>query len=285
MCLSLVFSLLFLGRLSSGELYLEPSDKLTAEDDYDALPYPRGSGQHFAYWEVNGIVNSTGRSYTAHIASLSGGLPDSFSYRLPPQGCCHLSKTSTTAQIYNCTYATNAGFFNTASGCCIGNLITNSSVIQLPATARANFGLTASSHVMGYMTNDTLTKLGFTELASGAGWIVRRGKSYVNESVKEEEINESFVTLKAPRTVIAAYSNGSLYLVQVDGIEHEKIGLDLYEMAEVLVAMGLYQAVNLDGGGSSVSVYKGSVISKPTCFDTSFICERRVTSITCMQSL
>lgn len=29
----------------------------------------------------------------------------------------------------------------------------------------------------------------------------------------------------------------------MDGIEHEKIGLDLYEMAEVLVAMGLYQAV------------------------------------------
>lgn len=86
MCLSLVFSLLFLARLSSGELYLEPSDKLTAEDDYDALPYPKGSGQHFAYWEVNGIVNSTGRSYTAHIARLSGGLPDSFSYRLPPQG-------------------------------------------------------------------------------------------------------------------------------------------------------------------------------------------------------
>ena len=42
---------------------------------------------------------------------------------------------------------------------------------------------------------------------------------------------------------------------------------------------------NLDGGGSSVSVYKGIVISKPTCFDTAFICERRVTTITCMQSL
>lgn len=153
--------------------------------------------------------------------------------------------------------------------------------MQLPVTARANFGLTAGSHVMGYMTNATLTKLGFRELASGAGWIVRRwghsliplhhwiiihnyrGRSYVNESVKEEEINESFVVLKAPRTVIAAHSNGSLYLVQVgnkvywlwvwstalvtlyqvDGIERDKIGLDLYEMAEVLIAMGLYQAV------------------------------------------
>lgn len=32
-------------------------------------------------------------------------------------------------------------------------------------------------------------------------------------------------------------------LHQVDGIERDKIGLDLYEMAEVIVSMGLYQAV------------------------------------------
>lgn len=33
------------------------------------------------------------------------------------------------------------------------------------------------------------------------------------------------------------------WLYQVDGIERDKIGLDLYEMAEVIVSMGLYQAV------------------------------------------
>ena len=37
----------------------------------------------------------------------------------------------------------------------------------------------------------------------------------MNESVEEEKINESFVTLKAPRTVIGVHGNGSLYLVQV----------------------------------------------------------------------
>ena len=37
----------------------------------------------------------------------------------------------------------------------------------------------------------------------------------MNQSVKEEEINESFVILKAPRTVIGAHGNGSLFLVQV----------------------------------------------------------------------
>ena len=37
----------------------------------------------------------------------------------------------------------------------------------------------------------------------------------MDQSVKEEEINEGFVTLKAPRTVIGAHGNGSLFLVQV----------------------------------------------------------------------
>ena len=114
--------------------------------------------------------------------------------------------------------------------------------------------------------------------------------------------------------------------VQVDGVEYEKIGLDLYEMSDVLMTMGLVHAVvrmytshtlshslthvythalthtlklslslshththtpimfpqNLDGGGSSVSVYRGQVVSRPTCTDTAIICERPVTSITCL---
>ena len=47
--------------------------------------------------------------------------------------------------------------------------------------------------------------------------------SYVNQSVKEEEINESFVTLKAPRTVIGAHGNGSLFLIQVH--KHQLVGV------------------------------------------------------------
>ena len=81
-----VLFFLFLARSLSGRLYLAPSDKLTVSDDYDRTPYPKESGQPFAYWEVKGTVNSTGRSYTAHVAVLSKALPSSFSYALPPGG-------------------------------------------------------------------------------------------------------------------------------------------------------------------------------------------------------
>lgn len=45
-------------------------------------------------------------------------------------GCFHLQKTSETAQVSKCVYATNGGYFG-STGACIGNLITDSKVIQV----------------------------------------------------------------------------------------------------------------------------------------------------------
>ena len=44
------------------------------------------------------------------------------------KGCCKRAKVSATAKSDGCTYATNAGFFDTKNGCCVGNLITHSAV-------------------------------------------------------------------------------------------------------------------------------------------------------------
>lgn len=43
-------------------------------------------------------------------------------------GCCKRAETSSTATLRHCRYATNAGFFDTKNGCCVGNLIVNSSI-------------------------------------------------------------------------------------------------------------------------------------------------------------
>ena len=49
-------------------------------------------------------------------------------------GCYHTSKTSVTAALWGCDYATNAGFFATqvlTRGCCVGNLIVSGSIVQV----------------------------------------------------------------------------------------------------------------------------------------------------------
>ena len=62
----------------------------------------------------------------------------------------------------------------------------------------------------------------------------------------------------------------------------DRLGLNMYEWAEVWTYVGIESAINLDGGGSSVSVYNDKVISKPTCHDNSEICERAVANIVCL---
>jgi exopolysaccharide biosynthesis protein len=75
--------------------------------------------------------------------------------------------------------------------------------------------------------------------------------------------------------------NTDLHIFPVQDVER---GPDLFELVELLLALGnVTQAVNLDGGGSAVSVYDGQVISRPTCTDTRVVCERPVTSITCIK--
>ena len=61
-----------------------PSDK----DDYETVPYPTKGSFTVGYYNFSKTskVKSTGRSYTAYIAILNEGLPDSFSFELPTGG-------------------------------------------------------------------------------------------------------------------------------------------------------------------------------------------------------
>ena len=52
--------------------------------------------------------------------------------------------------------------------------------------------------------------------------------------------------------------------------------------ADLLAQLGAVQAVNLDGGGSTTAVLRGAVYNRPHCADTWTVCERLVTSTTCV---
>jgi exopolysaccharide biosynthesis protein len=63
-----------------------------------------------------------------------------------------------------------------------------------------------------------------------------------------------------PRTAIGADSTGRwLYLVVVDGRRPDwSIGANPRELADIMLRIGAYNAVNVDGGGSSILIMKDS---------------------------
>lgn len=70
---------------------------------------------------------------------------------------------------------------------------------------------------------------------------------------------------RAPRTVIAKYKDDQLLIFVADGYnELGSSGAELEEIQNKLYNMGLVDAYNLDGGGSSSLIFNGKVINKPS---------------------
>ena len=68
-----------------------------------------------------------------------------------------------------------------------------------------------------------------------------------------------------PRTAVGVTPTGTLLLVVVDGRQGSySAGMTLVELADLMVALGARDAVNLDGGGSSEMFLNGLVVNRPS---------------------
>ena len=156
-----------------------------------------------------------------------------FSVQEPVGGGCGVNATSTvpqTASQNGCFIATNAGYFTPEEpgyGTCLGNIIINSKIIQKTDIQNANFGIRQDGTiVVGYLSEDEVTDQlnPFVHLVTGVGWIIREGKSYLDESQKAEckKIETTgtlhkFFSVVAARTLLGVDENGFIHLVTVDG--------------------------------------------------------------------
>jgi Phosphodiester glycosidase/SPOR domain len=67
-----------------------------------------------------------------------------------------------------------------------------------------------------------------------------------------------------PRTFAGVDARGRTLFVTVDGRQLGELGLSIPETAAVARSLGMFDAVNLDGGGSTAMVIRGSLISHPS---------------------
>ncbi len=79
------------------------------------------------------------------------------------------------------------------------------------------------------------------------------------------DIPKDWVETKQPRTMIGKYANDDLIFIVIDGRQNDwSSGVTLERLQEKLLELGVKEAYNLDGGGSSVMYFNGKVLNKPS---------------------
>jgi len=74
----------------------------------------------------------------------------------------------------------------------------------------------------------------------------------------------TFIQGHHPRTMVGFTASGETLLVTVDGRQSTSTGMSLGEAASFMAGLGASDAVNLDGGGSTTFVTRGSTRNQPS---------------------
>lgn len=141
------------------------------------------------------------------------------------------------------------------------------------AWLRANADIGDELQLHSRLIDDAGQRLPLTPgmtLINGGPELVRDGEVHATPAADGmvHPGNPSFyygwVHKRHPRTFAGVDGKGRLVLVTVDGRSTGALGLSIAEAAQVAQALGLRQAVNLDGGGSTTMVVDGQVINQPS---------------------
>ena len=111
----------------------------------------------------------------------------------------------------------------------------------------------------GETSAETLLENGALQVFSFGPVLLEDGSISVTEN---EEVGMAMAS--NPRTAIGYLGKNHYVFVVSDGRTSESAGLSLYELASFMKSLGVVDAYNLDGGGSSTMVFKGEVVNTPT---------------------
>ena len=96
-------------------------------------------------------------------------------------------------------------------------------------------------------------------IISGGPYLVKNGDVYVD--ISAQKLNS--IGGRNPRTAIGYTKDNDLIMLTADGREGNSIGLTLTELAYFMKSLGCVNAINLDGGGSTVMYVNGQIVNRP----------------------
>lgn len=101
-------------------------------------------------------------------------------------------------------------------------------------------------------------------LVSGGAENITAGRDGMVHSGDSNSFYYGWVHKRNPRTIVGVDAQGRTLLVTADGRQTESLGLSIKEAADVARSLGMVDAMNLDGGGSTTMVAGGQVVNTPS---------------------
>ncbi|MBE7712761.1 MAG: phosphodiester glycosidase family protein [Cyanobacteria bacterium SIG26] len=96
-------------------------------------------------------------------------------------------------------------------------------------------------------------------IISGGPYLVKDGQIFIDTTAQKLQS----IGGRNPRTAIGYTKDNDLIMVTADGREGSSIGLTLKELADLMMELGCINAINLDGGASTVMYVNGQIVNKP----------------------
>ena len=166
------------------------------------------------------------------------------------------------AQRYDAVAAVNGGGFSDSGG--VGNggrplgLVISDGKVLNKARVKSEHSVVAGFNqdnvlIVGKLTTAQAQEKGIRDaLAFGPALVVNGEAAQVKGS--SSGLN--------PRTAIGQRADGAVLLLVIDGRQASSLGATYADMIAVLLEYGAVNAVNMDGGSSSLMYYKGDYLNK-----------------------
>ena len=204
--------------------------------------------------------------YRGSIAKIKIFDPSAFKVVLGQDTLGKLETTSLAAKRNNAILAINGGGFYTEQrngvqyAQMIGNTVIDGKLVE-PFKDDGLFfsGINKNGQVIGTTPQSEEDIMALTPY---------QGVSFLPVLLKEGikmPIPKEWQITKQPRTIIGKYANDDLIMIVVDGRQNDwSLGVTLERLQDKLLELGVKDAYNLDGGGSTAMYYNGALLNRPS---------------------
>ena len=168
--------------------------------------------------------------------------------------------TSEIASNHNAVLAINGDYYGARQS---GYVLRNGQIYRNSSGSREALAILKNGDFQfvteGDVSLDDLQQNGALQVFSFGPTLLKNGSIAVSEN---EEVGMAMAS--NPRTAIGRLGKNHYVFVVSDGRTEESAGLSLYQLASFMKSLGVSDAYNLDGGGSSTMVFQGKIINNPT---------------------